>query len=76
MGSQYKLDKPQIICLAEKSLDFQLFDCKWVPCSAKFVVIGMKPRGTGSIHIYEITDAQPELVKTVSRFLSMMKERN
>ncbi|XP_039256703.1 dynein axonemal assembly factor 10-like [Styela clava] len=49
------MEKPQIISHIEKSLDFTLFDCKWIPRSARFVVLGSYPRGTGAILVYEIS---------------------
>ncbi|PSN44725.1 WD repeat-containing protein 92 [Blattella germanica] len=57
------MDKPQIICHVEKSLGFSLFECRWIPCSAKFIVLGSKPRGTGVIHVYEISEGDVKLVK-------------
>lgn len=62
-----KLAKPQIISHIEKSVDYSLFDAKWIPCSAKFVVMGSKPRGTGIIQIYEISNGELKLVKDISR---------
>ena len=35
------MEKPQIIAHVQKSLNFTLFDAKWIPCSAKCVVLGM-----------------------------------
>lgn len=60
------MDKPQIILHAQKSLNFTLFDTKWIPSSAKFVVIGNQPRGNGTIQIYEVSHGDVELVKEVS----------
>jgi hypothetical protein len=59
------MEKPQIICHTEKSTSFSLLDCRWIPCSAKFVVLGSKPRGTGIINIYEISEGDVKLVKEV-----------
>ena len=42
------LTKPQIIVHIEKSLNYTVFDAKWIPCSAKFVVVGSHPRDTGA----------------------------
>lgn len=56
------LAKPQIICHAEKSINFSLFDTKWIPCSAKFVVLGSQPNGKGIIQIYEICKGQLQLL--------------
>ena len=60
--------KPQIICHVEKSTAFSLFDCRWIPCSAKFIVLGSKPRGTGIIQVYEISEGDVKLVKEVICF--------
>jgi hypothetical protein len=59
------MDKPQIICHAEKSTSLSLFDCRWIPCSAKFVVLGSKPKGTGVINVYEISEGDVKLLKEV-----------
>lgn len=62
-----KLAKPQIICHIEKSVDYSLFDAKWIPCSAKFVVMGSRPRGTGIIQIYEVSSGELRLIKDIER---------
>lgn len=54
------LSNPQIIAHLEKSLDYTVFDVKWIPCSARFVVIGSHARGTGALQIFEM--GQKELV--------------
>ena len=59
------MDKPQIILHAQKALNFTLFDSKWIPSSAKFVVIGNQPKGTGTIQIYEVSHGDVDLVKQV-----------
>ncbi|KMQ96723.1 wd repeat-containing protein 92-like protein [Lasius niger] len=68
-----KLAKPQIICHIEKSVDYSLFDVKWIPCSAKFVVMGSRPRGTGIIQIYEVSSGELKLVKDIERSNQMNK---
>lgn len=60
------LSKPQIIAHIEKSLNFTLFDVKWIPCSAKLVVLGSHPRDTGAFHIYELTKGELKLLKEVN----------
>lgn len=62
-----ELDTPQIITHIESNLNHSLFDCKWIPCSAKFVVIGSMPRGTGTIEIYEITAGEAKKMKEIER---------
>ena len=59
------LDKPQIIVHHEKSLNYTLFDVKWVPCSAKVVVLGSHPRDTGALQLYEIIKGELKLVLEV-----------
>lgn len=56
------MDKPQIIAHVQKSLNYTLFDAKWIPCSAKFVVLGNYARGTGALQIYEISHGDVKLV--------------
>lgn len=60
-------ETPQIITHIETNLDHSLFDCKWIPCSAKFVVIGSIPRGNGTIEIFEIASGETEKVKLIER---------
>ncbi|KAK0091555.1 hypothetical protein PV326_003046 [Microctonus aethiopoides] len=62
-----RLEKPQIISHIEKPVDFSLFDAKWIPCSAKFVVMGSRPRGSGIIQIYEVSSGDLKLVKEIER---------
>nr|CAB3267737.1 WD repeat-containing protein 92-like [Phallusia mammillata] len=57
------MEKPQIITHIEKSMNFTLYDCKWIPRSAKFVSIGSHPRGTGALQVYEISHRELTLVK-------------
>ena len=61
---------PQIITHVQKSLNYTLFDAKFVPRSAKFVSVGSKANGSGVIQLYEITHdnmkGDVKLVKDVS----------
>ena len=59
------MDKPQIIALVQKSLNYTLFDCKWIPSSAKFVVLGNHARGTGALQIYEVAQEDITLLAEV-----------
>lgn len=61
------LEKPQIIAHIQKSLNYTIFDCKWIPCSAKFVCMGNFPRGTGVMQIYEVQRGDAVLIKEVTR---------
>ena len=59
------LEKPQIIVHVQKSLNYTIYDTRWVPNSAKFVVLGNYARGTGALQIYEINKGDVTLVKEV-----------
>lgn len=63
-------NKPQIICHVEKSLNYTLFDCKWIPSTAKFVVVGSLARGTGVIEVFEIASTD---IKSVDRASLILK---
>ena len=56
------LDKCQIITHITHPLTYTPFDVKWLPCSAKFAVIGQLPRGTGIIQVYELQGASIKLL--------------
>lgn len=59
------LSKPQIIAHIQRSLNYTVFDSKWIPCSAKFVCLGNFPRGTGVIQIYEVQHGEAQLISEV-----------
>lgn len=59
------LEKPQIIIHLEKQLNYTVYDTKWIPCSAKFVVLGSHPRNTGAVQIYELSKGELKLVSEV-----------
>ncbi|KAJ1529917.1 hypothetical protein ONE63_006646 [Megalurothrips usitatus] len=59
------MDKPQIIAHIEKSVNYSLFDCRWMPCSAKFVVMGSLPNSSGVIQLYEISGGDAKLIKEI-----------
>ncbi|KAM4692783.1 LOW QUALITY PROTEIN: dynein axonemal assembly factor 10 [Discoglossus pictus] len=59
------LEKPQIISHLQKSVNYTLFDCKWIPSSAKFVCLGNLARGSGVLQIYEIQHGDAKLVKEI-----------
>ncbi|KAJ1546232.1 WD repeat-containing protein 92 [Nowakowskiella sp. JEL0078] len=56
------LDKPQIVVHLQKSLPFTAYDVKWIPSSAKFVVIGQHSRGSGALNVYELNNGSLNLV--------------
>jgi len=64
------LEKPQIIELGSSSVNYTLFDARWVPSSARFVALGNYARGTGCIHVHSLEGgqikAQQEFEKTAA----------
>ncbi|XP_065076828.1 dynein axonemal assembly factor 10 [Ochlerotatus camptorhynchus] len=61
------MDSIQMIAHIEKSLDYSIFDVKWIPCSAKFVVVGSKPKGNGILQIYELNRGELDKVIEVEK---------
>lgn len=62
-------EKPQIIAHVQRSLNYTVFDSKWIPCSAKFVCLGNYARGTGVMQIYEVEHGEVKLIKEVADFV-------
>lgn len=56
-------DAPQIIEHLTQSVAYTPYDTKWIPCSAKFVALGVEAKGTGVLNIYELGKTE---LKTVS----------
>lgn len=53
--------KPQIVEHINKPLSQTVYDTKWVPCSARFVLLGSPPRQTGLIQVYNLVRGAVEL---------------
>lgn len=47
-------DAPQIVEHVSMGANCTPYDVKWIPSSARFVVAGLKPRGTGCLQVYEL----------------------
>lgn len=58
-------EKPQIIVHVEKGLNYTVYDVKWIPCSAKLVVLGSHPRDTGALQIFELSKGELKLLSEV-----------
>eukprot|EP00164_Ancoracysta_twista_P004417 GFYU01005962.1.p1 GENE.GFYU01005962.1~~GFYU01005962.1.p1 ORF type:complete len:380 (-),score=92.11 GFYU01005962.1:250-1326(-) len=56
-------DKPQIIEHIHKSLGLTVFDTKWVPSSARFVLLGQHPRNTGALQVYHLNHGKLDVVQ-------------
>ncbi len=57
--------KPQIIPYAEESVDMTLFDCRWVPCSTRFAIMGTHLKGNGVLRVYTL-DLEKKGLKLLS----------
>lgn len=54
-------DRPQIVEHVHKSLTYVVYDTRWVPSSARMVVLGCHPRGTGALQVFSMTRADLKL---------------
>ncbi|XP_075159977.1 dynein axonemal assembly factor 10 [Haematobia irritans] len=61
------MDKPQMIEHLHQSVNYTIYDTKWIPCSAKFAVLGSKPNSQGILEIYELNENKLEKVKTIEK---------
>ncbi|KAG8124444.1 putative WD repeat-containing protein [Naja naja] len=61
------LEKPQIIAHTQHSLNYTVFDCKWVPCSARLLCMGNFARGTGVIQLYELQGGRLILLREIEK---------
>ncbi|KAI9217312.1 WD repeat-containing protein 92-like protein [Blastocladiella britannica] len=59
------LAKPQIINHLTRSVDYTPHDVKWIPGTARAVVVGETPRGTGAMAVYELDSGARSLVEAV-----------
>lgn len=61
------LNAPQIMEHISQSLTYTPFDCKWIPCSAKFVVAGQTPRAKGILQVYQMNQGKLDLVSEINK---------
>ncbi|GFS55428.1 WD repeat-containing protein 92, partial [Trichonephila inaurata madagascariensis] len=61
------MEKPQIILHADVSLNYTVFDTKWIPVSTKFISLGTHPKGDGAFQIYEISGGKVQLVSEITK---------
>jgi WD40 repeat protein len=47
-------DAPQILEHTSQNLQFTPFDCRWIPSSARFVVLGQTPKAKGIMQVYQL----------------------
>lgn len=66
-------EKPQIISHIKKSLNYTIFDSKWIPCSARFVCLGALARGAGVMQTYQVHGGELQLLKEVLSVTNIIK---
>jgi len=54
---------PQILEHITKSVEITTYDTRWIPSSARFVVMGAYPRATGCLQVYELDGTEVRLTK-------------
>ena len=60
-------NKPQMVEHVNKQLPLTVYETKWVPCSARFCVLGSPPRQSGMIQLYNLVKGDAELVAELER---------
>lgn len=55
-------NNPQIIEHLSQSVNFTPFETRWVPSSARFIVAGCYPKGTGTVKIYGLDAGKTTLI--------------
>lgn len=66
MSSVLGPERPQVVSHVQQALSYTVFDCKWVPRSARLMCLGSAARGTGVIQLYELHGARLEVLREVS----------
>uniref|UniRef100_A0A8C2TH56 Dynein axonemal assembly factor 10 n=1 Tax=Coturnix japonica TaxID=93934 RepID=A0A8C2TH56_COTJA len=61
------LDRPQVVVHVQQPLTYTVFDCKWVPRSARLLCLGSAPRGTGLIQLYELRAGRLLLLSEIEK---------
>ncbi|TMW40994.1 hypothetical protein DOY81_013926, partial [Sarcophaga bullata] len=61
------VDKPQMIEHLNQAVNYTVYDTKWIPCSAKLVVLGSKPNSQGILEIYELNENKMDKLKTIEK---------
>ncbi|KAJ7409773.1 WD repeat-containing protein 92 [Willisornis vidua] len=67
MSAAPALERPQVVSHAQQSLSYTVFDCKWVPRSARLLCLGSAARGTGVVQLYELRGARLELLREIEK---------
>ena len=62
MAGMDTTEAPQIIEHVNQSISFTPYETRWIPCSARYVVAGIKPNSKGAINVYELSAGEPTVV--------------
>lgn len=62
-------EAPQIIEHLNQSLNCTPYDALWIPASPRFIILGMKPRGTGVIQLFELGEGKADMKQEVRMFV-------
>lgn len=68
-------ERPQVVSHVQQALSYTLFDCKWVPRSARLLCLGSAARGTGVLQLYELRAGRLALLREVSGGKGKGRER-
>ena len=60
-------EAPQIIEHIHEGVTFTPYETRWVPCSARMVGLGIFPRGTGCLKVYELRQGELKVVKETEK---------
>ncbi|OQS04204.1 WD domain-containing protein [Thraustotheca clavata] len=60
-------DAPQVIEHVNKGLNYTPYDARWIPCSARFVSMGIHPRATGAITIYGLNSGELKTIVDIEK---------
>jgi len=60
-------DAPQVIEHVNKSLNYTPYDARWIPCSARFVSMGIHPRATGAITVYGLQQGELKTIQEIEK---------
>jgi WD40 repeat protein len=61
-------DAPQIIEHTTRSLNFTPFETRWVPCSARFVLLGQTPSAKGILQVFQLDQKEDSKLKLLKEF--------
>uniref|UniRef100_A0A2P2IDD9 WD repeat-containing protein 92-like n=2 Tax=Hirondellea gigas TaxID=1518452 RepID=A0A2P2IDD9_9CRUS len=58
------MEKPQLVIHIEKNFNYNMFDVKWVPSSARLVVMGCSAQGKGKLEILEMSSDEVNIINS------------